>query len=166
MGSYCSAGPKVAFVGPYVVSGKSILTKSSTLAAADDVEDIDQSKVTLAALKDSTSQIFCEKALLKAPLTLVDDYAAGVELVLNGKVKAMVADLPICILSVLRHPEAGLATLSTPLTIEPIDIALRPADSLLNNMVENYLGALKAVGMLDALEKKWFDDGAWLEALP
>ena len=45
-------------------------------------------------------------------------------------------------------------------------LALPPADSLLINMVENYLGALKAVGMLDALEKKWFDDGAWLEALP
>ena len=161
-----TSSTKVAFVGPYVVSGKSILTKSSTLAAADDVEDLDQSKVTLAALKDSTSQIFCEKALPRAPLTLVDDYIAGVELVLNGKVNAMVADLPICILSALRHPEAGLATPSTPLTIEPIGIALPPADSLLINMVENYLGALKAVGMLDALEKKWFDDGAWLEALP
>jgi polar amino acid transport system substrate-binding protein len=158
---------KVAFVGPYIVSGKSILTKSSSpLASADNTEDIDQSKVTLAALKESTSQTFCERVLPKASLTTVDDYAAGVTLVLKDKVHAMVADFPICILSILRHPDAGLVTLDQPLTIEPIGTALAPGDPLLINMVENYLSALKAVGLLDALQEKWFEDGSWLRQMP
>ena len=157
---------KVAFVGPYIVSGKSILTKSSTLAAIDEAGDIDQSQITVTALKGSTSQRFCEKVLSKATLVTADDYDAAVKLVLDGKADAMVADFPICALSAMRYPDAGLATLTNPLTIEPIGIALAPGDPLLLNMVQNYLGALEGIGLLDALEEKWFEDGAWLIQLP
>ena len=52
------------------------------------------------------------------------------------------------------------------MTIEPIGIALAPGDSLLVNMVTNYLSALDGIGLLDALEKKWFEDGSWLIQLP
>ncbi len=55
---------------------------------------------------------------------------------------------------------------SEPMTIEPIGIALAPGDALLVNMVTNYLGALEGIGLLDALEKKWFEDGGWLIQLP
>jgi polar amino acid transport system substrate-binding protein len=78
----------------------------------------------------------------------------------------MVADFPICALSQMRHPDAGLATLTQPLTIEPIGMALPAGDSLLLNMVTNYLSALEAVGVLEALEKKWFEDGSWLIQIP
>jgi len=157
---------RVAFVGPYMVSGKSILTKSSTLAAIQATEDIDQSQVKLVALKGSTSQKFVEKVLPKATFTAVDDYEQAVAAVLGGGADAMVADFPICALSVMRYPDAGLATLIKPLTIEPIGIALPAGDSLLLNMVENYLGALEAIGLLEELEKSWFEDGSWLIQLP
>jgi polar amino acid transport system substrate-binding protein len=157
---------RAAFVGPYMVSGKSILTKSSTLAAIDEAEDIDQSKVKLVALKGSTSQDFVKRALPVAQLTAVEDYDQGVKAVLDGTADAMVADFPICALSVLRYPEAGLTTLVKPLTIEPIGIALPAGDSLMLNMVENYLGALEAIGLIEELEKTWFEDGAWLIQVP
>jgi len=73
---------------------------------------------------------------------------------------------PICALTQMRFPEAGLATLSEPLTIEPIGIALAPGDSLLLNMVTNSFSALEDIGLLDALDKKWFKDGGWLIQLP
>jgi len=157
---------RVAFVGPYMVSGKSILTTSATLSAIDEASDIDQSDIRLAALAGSTSQKFVEKLIPKAKLTTTADYDEGVEAVMEGKVDAMVADFPICALTMLRYPDAGLATLGKPLTIEPIGIALPPGDSLLVNMVSNYLGALEATGLLEALEKKWFEDGSWLLQVP
>jgi polar amino acid transport system substrate-binding protein len=157
---------KVAFVGPYIISGKSILTKSATLAAADEADDINQSDISLAALTGSTSQNFVERLLPEVKLTTFDNYDAGVDLVLTDKVHAMIADFPICALSLLRHPEAGLATLAEPFTIEPIGIALPPNDPLLLNLIENYLGALDMVGILDELEIMWFEDGAWLVRLP
>lgn len=157
---------RVAFVGPYMVSGKSILTTSATLSAIDEASDIDQSDIRLAALAGSTSQKFVEKLIPKAKLTTTTDYDEGVKAVMEGKVDAMVADFPICALTMLRYPDAGLATLGKPLTIEPIGIALPPGDSLLVNMVSNYLGALEATGLLEALEKKWFEDGSWLLQVP
>jgi len=157
---------KAAFVGPYIVSGKSILTKSSTLAALNDAEDIDSSSIKITALKGSTSEKFVQKILEKTTYIPVDDYDAGVQMVIDGKTDALVADFPICALSQMRFPDAGLATLKEPMTIEPIGIALAPGDSLLVNMVTNYLGALEGLGLLDALEAKWFEDGGWLIQLP
>ncbi|MFV2073736.1 MAG: transporter substrate-binding domain-containing protein [Thermoanaerobaculales bacterium] len=157
---------RVAFVGPYIVSGKSILTKSSILAAIKDAEEIDRSSIKIVALKGSTSEKFVQKVLEKTTLIGVDDYDTGVQMVIDGKADALVADYPICVLSQMRFPDAGLATLAEPMTIEPIGIALAPGDPLLLNMVENYLGTLQGLGLLDLLEEKWFEDGAWLIQLP
>ena len=65
---------KVAFVGPYLLTGKSILTKSATLAAAAEVTDIDMESVTLTALAGSTSQEFVEIVLPKAKLQTTSSY--------------------------------------------------------------------------------------------
>ena len=157
---------KVAFVGPYIVSGKSILTKSKTLAAIKEAKEIDQANATLATLEGSTSQKFVERFIEKAKLTTTKDYDEAVQLVLDDKVNAMVADFPICALTILRHPDAGLVTLAKPLTIEPIGMALPPNDPQFLNMVENYLSALQLSGVLTILEQKWFQDGSWLIQLP
>jgi polar amino acid transport system substrate-binding protein len=157
---------KAAFVGPYIISGKSILTTSREIAAAADAEDVNDASLTLVALGNSTSQKFVELLMPEAKLITTENYDQAVQKVIDKKANAMVADFPICVLSVLRHPEAGLATLTQPLTIEPIGIALSPGDSLLLNMVENYLGALEAMGVLEQLEEEWFGDASWLIQLP
>lgn len=154
---------KVAFVGPYIVSGKSILSTSSTLLAAIDAEGaFKQEDLTVTTLEGSTSQRFVEKMLPKSKLVTTDDYDASVKLLLDGKADAMVADTPICALSMLRHPEANLGTLTRPLTLEPIGVALPSGDSLLINLLENYLDALEVIGVLDKLEEQWFQDATWL----
>jgi polar amino acid transport system substrate-binding protein len=122
--------------------------------------------MTLVALADSTSQKFVETLMPKAKLVKVNAYDEGVNMILEDKATAMVADFPICALSAMRFADQGLVTLTEPLTIEPIGIAISPGDSLMVNMVQNYLVALEAVGVLDELEAKWFKDGGWLIHLP
>lgn len=157
---------KVAFVGPYFVSGKSVLTKSQKLASITEANPINDPSVSLAALGNSTSQRFVETVTPKAKLVIVATYEEGVKQVLDDKVDALVADYPITVISVLRHPDRGLATLVTPLTIEPIGIALPADDHLLLNLVQNYMTAIQGTGVLEALRSKWFDDGSWLAQLP
>ena len=54
---------KVAFVGPYTISGKSLLSKSASLAAVEEIEELNNDKFHITALKGSTSQDFVEKLL-------------------------------------------------------------------------------------------------------
>jgi polar amino acid transport system substrate-binding protein len=153
---------EAAFVGPYVLSGKSILTKSSILARAEESEEINQTNLKLATLKGSTSEDFVKNFLENTSLSLVDDYDQAVKMLTNDEVDAVVADFPICVLTMARYPEAGFATLNQPFTIEPIGMALPPDDVLLLNMVQNYFNAMLLAGLLEGLEEYWFEDGSWL----
>ena len=156
---------KVAFVGPYFISGKAFLTKVKTIALAKEAEDVNNPNTKLVALKDSTSQAFAEAVLDKATLYTTGTYDEAVDMVLKDKVQAMIADYPICVVSVFRYPEAGLLSVVTPLTYEPIGIAIPANDPLLMNWTTNTLNSIEASGQLDELKLKWFARGSWLEKL-
>lgn len=156
---------QVAFAGPYFISGKSLLTKDAALARSDDPTVLNDAGRTVAALAGSTSQTFVEQILPQAKLVTVPDYDAGVAMVMNDEVDALIADQPICEVSVLRHPDAGLHTLYTPFTIEPLGIALPPDAPLFVNLVQNHLNTLENTGMLTRVKAKWFSDGTWVAEL-
>lgn len=156
----------VSFVGPYMVSGKSILTKSKVLAAADEASDVNQATITVTTLENSTSQSFVEKHMPDVKLVTSKDYDSAVKLVVDGQADALVADMPVCVLSVMRYPGADLVTLTQPFTIEPIGIALPAEDAQFLNLIENYFRALEGMGVTQQLRKKWLEDGSWIAALP
>jgi polar amino acid transport system substrate-binding protein len=155
-----------SFVGPYMMSGKSILTKNSVLAKVKGSDEFNRKDLKLVALKGSTSASFVSTVAPDAQLIEVADYDLGVAMILEGKADAMVADMPICVLTVLRYPEAGLTTLKEPLTIAPVGIAVNKNDPQFYNLVDNYLEAYAKVGLLGKMRKKWFEDKGWIAALP
>ena len=157
---------KFTFAGPYIMSGKSILAKAKRLTDLDEMNEINRPTITVVALKSSTSQRFVEKLASKVRLVTTADYETAVKMVIEDKADIMVADYPICVLSIMRHPDAGLATLEAPLTLEPIGVALPPDAFQLHNLVQNYINALAIGGILENLETKWFQDGSWLIRLP
>jgi polar amino acid transport system substrate-binding protein len=157
---------RVAFAGPYLISGKSLLTRSDELANADSVTVLDDPQRSYSALAGSTSERFVKELLPSAGLRTAPDYDAAVKLVLDDQVDAMIADFPICALSVMRHQDAGLVMHHTPFTIEPIGIALPADDPLLVNLVENYLRTIDETGILTTLKAKWFTRGDWIQKLP
>jgi polar amino acid transport system substrate-binding protein len=157
---------KVAFVGPYFTSGKAFMTKIKTIATADDLDDIDAKNTKLVALKGSTSQAFVEEAIPEATLVTAKSYDEAVKMVLEDKVHAMVADYPICVISVFRYPNQGLLSVVTQLTYEPIGVGLPAGDPLLVNWVENFMGIAAETGLLEELKKKWLLQADWLYRLP
>jgi polar amino acid transport system substrate-binding protein len=157
---------KVAFVGPYFISGKAFMTKTKTIAMADEAEDIDAKNTKLVALEGSTSQAFVEAAMPEAQLFKAKDYDEAVKMVLDDKVHAMVADYPIAVVSVFRYPGQGLLSVVTTLTYEPIGVAVPAGDPLLVNWVENYLGIADSTGLLEELKRKWLLNADWLNRLP
>lgn len=156
---------QVAFVGPYFVSGKAVLTKSKKIAEAKDSEMINHPGVKLAALRGSTSQIFVEKGTPQAQAVLTNDLNSAVQMVIDGTVDALVADFPFCAVATFQHPDANLQTLVAPFTFEPLGVAVPAEDPLFVNWTGNFLLALEGSGALGALAEQWFKDGSWLQKL-
>jgi polar amino acid transport system substrate-binding protein len=157
---------KVAFVGPYYISGKGILTKVETATSLKEASRMNRPDFTMVALKNSTSQLFVEKAIPRAKLMTANSMDEAVELVIQGKVDALVADYPVCAVSALRHRGKGLAAGEVRFTVEPLGIALPANDPLLVNWVGNFLQTLEGTGALTKLHERWFKDGSWIKELP
>jgi len=156
---------RAAFVGPYHITGKSILARSETIAALG-TQELNRDDLRIAALKGSTSEDFVRGVAPTATLVATETYDDAIDLLLSNKVEMFVADASIIMLSMLRWPDAGLTAASKPLTIEPIGIAVPANDPLMLNLIENYVNALQASGALEQLHKKWFQSGGWLVQLP
>ena len=156
---------KVAFVGPYYVSGKGILAVSEKYAALQKAKGLDAPEVTVASLKDSTSQKFAETLISKAKLILTNSYDEAIDLLFKGKIDVVVADFPFCALTAYRYQDKGLIAGKSPLTFEPLGIAMTE-DTLLINWVENFMNMLQGSGQLKEMGEKWLSGGAWIDELP
>ena len=156
---------KVAFVGPYYVSGKGILTKGDGVAALQQTGGLNNPEFKVAVLEDSTSQKFVEVAAPKADLVKVKAYDAAVDMLLRDEIKALVADYPFCAFSAFRYREKGLVAGQSRLTFEPLGIAVKP-NTLLINWLRNFMIMLEGSGQLKLLGQKWFENGDWIKQLP
>jgi polar amino acid transport system substrate-binding protein len=156
---------KVAFVGPYYISGKGILTKTANLASLQDPEGLNKPEFRVAALKGSTSQDFVTKTAPKAVLTAIQSYDEALQLLYEDKIDALIADFPFCAFTAFRYSEKGLVAGQAKLTYEPLGIAV-PEDALLINWLQNFMMMLQGSGTLGALNNRWFKDGSWIKDLP
>lgn len=156
---------KVAFVGPYYVSGKGILAVAEKFAALQQAEGLNTPEVTVAALKNSTSQKFAETLMPKAKLIPTNSYEEAIDLLFKGKAHVMVADYYFCALTASRHQDKGLIAGQSPLTFEPLGIAMAE-DTLLINWVQNFMSILQGSGELKKMSLKWSYAGSWIDELP
>jgi len=156
---------KVAFIGPYYVSGKGVLTKTQSIGVLQQAEGMNVPDFRVATLNNSTSQAFVEQAAPKAQLVTTKSYDEAIDMLLKDKVDAVVADYPFCAFSAFRHQDKGLVAGQSKLTVEPLGIAI-PEDTLLINWLGNFLNMLEASGQLKKLTEKWFQSGSWIKELP
>jgi polar amino acid transport system substrate-binding protein len=155
---------KVAFVGPYLISGKGILLKLKTMELLKK-EGLNSDKFRIATLNGSTSQEVIESLAPKANLILTDTFDSAVKMLLQDKTDVLIADYPVCAYMATRFSEKELVVGETKLTIEPLGIAMQE-DALLMNAVENSLKTLTMSGMMTALQEKWFNSSSWFDQLP
>lgn len=155
---------RFGFAGPYLVSGKSILTKNKRIIDTP-MADLDRPKLSIATLKESTSQMYVKDNLSNCELILVDSYEEAVQLVLSDQVDFMLSDYSECAFAAFRNPGKGLLVKEDLFSIERIGAAIPGDDMLFLNLLDNFLEDLEASGELQRIEDKWFKDGAWLSEL-
>ena len=155
---------QVAFIGPYYVSGKGILTKKKHIEALKGAAGLNQARFKVAALKDSTSQRFVEKEAPKATLVPAESYQQAIQWLFNDDVHVLIADAPFCALTAFRYPDKDLVAGQDRLTLEPLGIAVTE-DTLLINWLQNFLLGLNGSGELKRLMETWLNDGPWIQEL-
>jgi polar amino acid transport system substrate-binding protein len=65
---------RVAFAGPYFITGKSVLSKSEKISSVESVSELDVAGRTYAALAGSTSEKFIRESLPNATLVTTENY--------------------------------------------------------------------------------------------
>ena len=155
---------KVTFIGPYTLSAKSLLTTARVKEAEISTAEFNHPEVRVVALENSTSALFVEQNLPEASLYAIKYYNEGIQELLSGKIDAMVADIPILKLAMLRNPEAGLGIIEPPIAVEPIGIAIPGNDAQFANLVRNFLTAFEKTGLTSALRKRWLENDDWIAA--
>ena len=153
---------QVIFLGPYIYSGKSILTMAHIYIEMQTTNELNKSSNKITTLSGSTSEKFVLKYMPKAKLLAESNYDDCLKLVIDGKADLMLADFSICTYTMLRNPDLGLETFDEPITKEPIGMAVKHTDPLFLNLLNNLLTQFDADGTLEDLNDKWFWDDEWI----
>jgi polar amino acid transport system substrate-binding protein len=147
---------RVAFAGPYFVSGKCLVTKEQDIAKADEPDDLKEKDASIAVVKGTTSENFVKELLPETRRVPVENVDKGINMVSKGEVNAFLTDFPICLSVMKRFPDSGFQSVVSLLTYEPIGIALPANDPLLLNLTENFIERADQVGLIKGLGLKWF----------
>ncbi|MCA1905128.1 MAG: transporter substrate-binding domain-containing protein [Desulfarculus sp.] len=156
---------QVMMVGPYLLTGQSILTSERILARLTEDFDHAPPDLVIAAAKGTTSAEAVKDLFPKARLEEVADQEAGLKALLDRRVDALVADHNFCVVATLRFRDQGLATLPKPFSTEPLGVGFCE-DALFYNWLENFFMVLRGTGRFDGLRQKWLESPNWLAELP
>ncbi len=155
---------RVAFVGPYFVSGQSVLTSREKAASITSPADINRPDFVVAVPRGTTSEMIVTRMLPKAKAVVAGSADEALDMVLKGSVTGMLADYPTCAVAALRYKDKGLG-ITAPFGYEPLGIAVRSKDPLMVNMLQNFLGLIRKGGELDIMTKRWFADTSWINEM-
>ncbi len=155
----------VNFAGPYFMTGQSFVLAKDVAVAITTPEDMNRSGFTVAVSPGTTSEQFMKNQFPKTTLVPVKSKKEAISLLLQEKVKAIVADYPFCQMAALRYRDRGLVS-NPPVTLEPIGIAVRADDPQFLNVVQNFLLLLQASGEMNKMRQSWFENPSWILSLP
>lgn len=157
---------KAAFVGPYSISGKSIVSKESFVSDLSNAEQLDKAEYLIVAVEGSTSEKAARALWDSAEIKTVKNFDDALKLVLEGKATGLIADYPYCAVTAYRFQDKGISVPKEPFTFEPIGFAVHKDASHFVNWLENYLLTLDGNGLLESLEERWFNELSWISSLP
>lgn len=165
--SYSKERNQIAtLIGPYALAGKSLLVTKNNLQRIRSSTGFDHSDVRIMALKNSTSYTLAEKRLPKAKLTAINHYEDALLALRADETDALLTDIVICDLAIIRDTTSKLTRLQTPLAIEEIVIATNKKEAQLESLLRASILTLTENGEMEKLQQKWFKNPGWLDLLP
>ncbi len=146
---------QVAFVGPYLTSGKCLITKKADIASAKK-EELNKASNKMVVLKGTTDEDFVRVVMPKVEAVTVTTQEEAIALVRNSKVSAMLSEYPICKAIIANNPDDNFISIGSNLTYEPIGVAIAPQNTHLINYTQNFFMRADKLGLFKVLGEKWF----------
>ncbi len=146
---------QVAFVGPYLTSGKCLVTKKESLAAAKQ-DELNKAGTKMVVLKDTTDEAFAKAVLTDVEVVAVATQEEAVAMVRDAKVAAMLSEFPICKSIITSNPNDNFVAAFSNLTYEPIGVAIAAENTHLINWTQNFMLRANNIGLFEILAVKWF----------
>ena len=156
---------RVAYIGPYFVSGQAILTTKELAINMNSAADVNKPEFSISVQRGTTTEVIAKNLLPKAKIVVAANTAEALDLLLSKKVKAMMADYPYVTLEAFRNKDKGYIAIP-PFSVEPLGIAVRADDPLFLNFLDNTVGMMRGDGLLNAMTQRWFSNSAWIAELP
>ncbi len=157
---------RVAFAGPYLISGATLLTREELVSELGGMDELDSPDRTWAALEGSTGEELIRNAFPRARLVTAKALPNLISQIHDGTIDGLISDLPFVRYELARNPNSGLAVMPQPFTTEPLGVALPPNSPLFANLVQNYLNTLEYTGLLIQMKAKWISGDEWLAEMP
>ena len=157
---------ELLFSPPYMEIGKSLLTTKSKLKKIIDTTGFDDKSIRLVALDKSTSIDLAKERMPQATITPVAHYEQALIMIRADETDALICDITLCELAMLRNPQMDLTVLPTPLAVEGIAVAVDKNEPELNAAISEHIKQLKNTGQLKEIRKAWFENLRWIYLLP
>lgn len=157
---------QVNFSEPYVVIGQTLLVNRALKNKIKKVSDLDDKKYKIVTKLGVTGEIVAKKYFKNAKIVTFDTESDALSEVLNSKADAFIYDQPYNILFMTDKGKDRLIHYDTPLSYEPLAIAIRKGDPDFLNWLNNFMRQIKEDKIENFhhnLYEKWLKDTAWFQ---
>jgi polar amino acid transport system substrate-binding protein len=155
----------INFAQPYIVIGQSILIRKELAGTVKSYKDLNNPKYKVGSKLGTTGEQATKRMIPKAKYISYETEQEGVLEVVNGKIDAMVYDMPYNVIAIGQKGQGKLAHLDKAFTYEPLAWAVRKGDFDFINWLNNFMNQVKNDGTYDRIYKKWFIDNAWMKEI-
>jgi polar amino acid transport system substrate-binding protein len=152
---------KVNFTDPYDLTGQMICAHKELAQGFASVEDFNRPDVIIALRIGTTAQMAAKKHMPKAQFRLFDDQASAYQELLNGKVHATVASLPMPVWKAIEYPDTLFNPIKETFTTEAIGMAIRKGDCDSLTVLNSWITVVRSEGWVQEKRDYWFGTMDW-----
>lgn len=143
------------FSTPYMVNGKTPITRCENAAKYQTIAAIDQPGVRVVANPGGSNERFAKAKLSHAQLTIHSDNLTIFDEIITGKADVFVTEAAEAIVQSKAHPELCAVNPDKPLQYAEMGYLLPNGDDVFKNFVDQWLHLSKANGEYGQLSEKW-----------